>query len=250
MLGIDRLTSDERVAISAKLVALFRSVEDYVAASFTRGRRNLLEPIKAALGPERSMVFLELVNALDIGPYDRQLVVASAVASFIVSLTEWRAWIESLVARVEAMFSKFLAMVDLKIAEAFTRGADEFQTELRLAAREAAYSEYRAVAVLRSQAIAEEVAALAAAANELARLKAELQAERSVRAAPPSRAGGFLSPTGFALVAAAFVLGWGLALFMTRPAPRQADLSRPAVRVVAASSMRSVNVGRPFSKTV
>lgn len=213
-------------------------------------RRNLLEPIKAALGPERSMVFMEIINVLDLSPDDSQLVLAAALASFLVSLSEFRAWASDERAALAETLAKFSTTVDLNVAASFTRGADEFQTELRLAAREIAHSEYRAAAVLRSQAIAEEVATLVAAARDLARLEAELRAERTVRAVPASRTGGVLSPVAFALVAAAFVTGWGLALVMTRPVPRHADLSRPALRAVAASSMRSVTVGHPFSKTV
>lgn len=106
-----------------------------------------------------------------------------------------------------------------------------YQTELCLAAREAAYSEYRAV-VSRSQVITEEVAALVAAACDLACLRAE----RSVRAAPPARAGGFLSPGGVRDRRRGVRAGLGSC---DPTDSRHANLTRPVVRLIAASSMRS-----------
>ena len=216
----------------------------------SRGRRNFIEPIKKALGPERAIVFMEIVNLLDLNPDDPELVLAAVVASFIVSLTEFREWIEALVKRVEAMFSNFLGLIELKIGEALTRGADEFQTELRLSAREIAQSEYRAAAALRSQAIADEVAALAAAARDLARREAELKAQQTARGTMPAQPSRWLSPGLFGLLAAAFVLGWLAALFVLRPGPQHAYAPLGTSLSVASSSIRSVSFGCPSSRTV
>jgi hypothetical protein len=187
------------------------------------GTRNLLEPIKAALGPDRTMAFMELVNALDLNPNDPELVLCAGMASFVVSITEFRTWGTGERDAMKEMLATFVARVDLEVAGAFTRGADEFQTELRLAAREIAQSEYRAAASLRNQAIMDEIEALKAATAELVRKESELKARQTVtpgRVARASTPASFLSPKVFAAIAVAFVLGWVCALFMLRPAPR------------------------------
>lgn len=200
--------------------------------------RNLLEPIKAALGPERTMVFMEIMNILDVSPNDPEMVLVSAMASFIVSIIEFRAWASQEREAFKEMLAAFAASNDLQIAGAFTRGADEFQTELRLSARETAQSEYRAAASLRSQAITDEVEALKTAALEFARREAELKARQAVTPArvPVISAKFALSPQFFGAVAAAFVLGWVGALVMLHSAPRHAFVAHP--RAVAWASVQ------------
>ena len=195
-------------------------------------QRNFLAPIKAALGPELSLVFMEIVNACDLNPDDPELCLAAVVATLLGALKEFRGWASGEREALDATLAKFLGGVDLKVAEAFTRAADEFQTEGHLAAREIAQSEYRAAAALRSQAIAEEVRALAAAAGDLARREAELRVERVVQA-PQRPAAGFFSPLGFGVLATAFIIGWAIALFFVRPGPRHAQVARPGARAVA-----------------
>jgi hypothetical protein len=183
--------------------------------------RNLLEPIKAALGPERTMAFMELLNALDLNPNDPELVLCAAMASFLVSITEFRTWATTEREAMKGMLAEFVAGIDLKVAGAFTRGADEFQTELRLAAREIAQSEYRAAASLRSQAITDEIEALKSATAELARKEAELNVRQAVASGrvPVVASRMILSPNFFSAVAAAFVVGWVAALVMLRRWP-------------------------------
>ena len=183
--------------------------------------RNLLEPIKAALGPERTMAFMELLNALDLNPNDPELVLCAAMASFLVSITEFRTWATTEREAMKGMLAEFVAGIDLKVAGAFTRGADEFQTELRLAAREIAQSEYRAAASLRSQAITDEVEALKSATAELAHKEAELKVRQAVAPGrvPVVASRMILSPNFFSAVAAAFVVGWVAALVMLRRWP-------------------------------
>jgi hypothetical protein len=199
---------------------------------------NRLERIKAALGPERTMVFMEIMNILEVGPNDPEMILVSAMASFILDILEFRAWASQEREAWKEMFAAFLASIGLQIAAAFTRGADEFQTELRLSARETAQSEYRAGASLRSQAITDEVEALKTAALEFGRLAAELKARQAVE---PARVSGIsakftLSPQFFGAVAAAFVLGWVGALVMLHSAPRHAFVAPP--RAVAQVSVQ------------
>lgn len=204
--------------------------------------RNLLEPIKAALGPERTMAFMELLNALDLSPNDPELVLCAAMASFVISIGEFREWGTAQREGIKEMLATFVTQVDLQVAGAFTRGADEFQTELRLAAREIAQSEYRAAASLRSQAITDEIEALKAATADLVRRESELKARQAVtpgRVALASAPAAFLSPKVFLAIAAAFVIGWGAALLMLRPmASHHADTGHG--RAVASNPVRGL----------
>jgi hypothetical protein len=203
-------------------------------------QRNLLEPIKAALGPERTMAFMQLLNALDLSPNDPELVLCAAMASFVISIGEFREWGTTQREVLKEMLATFVTSVDLQVAGAFTRGADEFQTELRLAAREIAQSEYRAAASLRSQAITDEVEALKAATAELVRRESEIRARQAValpgRVPLASAPAAFLSPRVFLAIAAAFVIGWGAALLTLRPVTHHASVGHG--RAVASSPVR------------
>jgi hypothetical protein len=194
-------------------------------------RRDRLQTIKDALGPERTVGFMELMMRLDIAPDADELVLAACVASFVVDLREFRKWATDEREAFEKAFARSTASIGGSIAEAFTRGGDDFQTELRLAARDVAQSEYRAAAALRSDAIAGEVQSLSAAAQALAR---EREANTVARiagrdggavAAPASQGGTLLgiewSPRIFGVVAIAFLVGWAACLFLTHGAVRR-----------------------------
>jgi hypothetical protein len=187
-----------------------------------------LGPIKAALGPERDAAFMEFMIRLNIPPDSEQLALAAANASFIVSLMEFRAWADERIAALEKAFAAMETGVEGRIDEAFTRNADEFQTEARLAARDLTQSEFRAAAVLRSEAIHAEVEALKietqalAREREAARLRqiasvesvADAWARTGFAPAPagPRFFGVAWTPAVFAAVAVAFVVGYAVSL--------------------------------------
>ena len=53
------------------------------------------------------MVFMEIINVLDLSPDDSQLVLAAALASFLVSLSEFRAWSSDERAALAETLAKF-----------------------------------------------------------------------------------------------------------------------------------------------
>ncbi len=177
-------------------------------------RKDYLGPIKEALGPERTVAFMELLNRLDLNPNDPELVLCAAMASFVISMNEFRSWAEGERKALEAMFSKFVASVDLKVAESFTKGSDDFRTEMQLGARELATSEYRAAASLRSSAIADEIESLKAAARALVVKHGELRSAEVVSAGSSTggmaAGGGWMSPKVVVVLLLVFVVGFGL----------------------------------------
>jgi hypothetical protein len=193
--------------------------------------KNYIGRIKEALGPERALVFLETVNALDLGPEDPELLLAAANASMVVSLAEIPGQMVAGREQLEALFARFLQDVDLRIAESMITAVDEMATEVRTMARELALGEYSAAAALRSAAIMDEVRALRGATAELERERQAAQARDIAagtstsaalgdRAAPggalASAAGFALSPNAFVVLVLAIVLGVFLGAFMTK----------------------------------
>jgi hypothetical protein len=199
--------------------------------------RNYIERIKTALGPERAMIFMETVNALDLNPDDPELLLAAANASFVVSLAEIPKLIASEREKLEGVFARFLQDVDLKIAEGMTKAVDEMHTEVRTMARELAQGEYTAAASLRSTAIMDEVRALKGAANELERERLAADARGiAVGGSGPEggpanvRGGGGLTPRTFVVFAVILVVGVLVGAFLTK---RTYDGWRPPARHVA-----------------
>jgi hypothetical protein len=188
--------------------------------------KNVIGRIKEALGPERALVFLETVNALDLGPEDPELLLAAANASMVVSLAEIPGQIVAGREHLEALFARFLQDVDLRIAESMTTAVDEMATEVRTMARELALGEYSAAAALRATAIMDEVRALRGATAELERERQAAQArdiaaETSASAAEGGRAAAVpgaptMTPKAFGILVVAVVLGMYLGAFLTK----------------------------------
>ena len=212
--------------------------------------KNYLVRIKDTMGPEAAMAFMEAVNALDLNPDDPELLLAACNASFVVSLAEIPKRIEAERAKVEAVFARFLADVDLKVAEAMTKAVDEMHTEVRTMARELAMGEYTAAASLRSTAINDEVRALRAATGDLERATQAATAhgiatgeapEHDATAAHASTGG--ISPRRFVLVAAALVIGVLLGAFFTKRsyegwhAPAHHTAAAPVQRAAASAAI-------------
>ena len=200
--------------------------------------KNYIERIKTALGPERAMIFMETVNALDLNPDDPELLLAAANASFVVSLAEMPKLIASEREKLEGVFARFLQDADLKIAESMTKAVDEMHSEVRTMARELAQGEYTAAASLRSTAIMDEVRALKGAANELERerLAADARGIAVGRSGPeggPAHVrggGGGLTPRTFVVFAVILVVGVLIGAFLTK---RTYDGWRPPARHAA-----------------
>jgi len=216
--------------------------------------KNYIGVIKDALGPERAMIFMEAVNALDLNPDDPELLLAAANASFVVSLAEVPKILVAEREKQEGVFARFLQDVDLKIAEGMTKAVDEMHTEVRTMARELATGEYTAAASLRSTAIMDEVRALKGAASELERERLAVGARAIAGGgvgpeggpAPAHVHGGrglALTPRTFVTLAIILVVGVFVGAFMTKRSydgwkpPRHAALVRRLVASFAVSAL-------------
>jgi hypothetical protein len=216
--------------------------------------KNYIERIKGALGPERAMIFMETVNALDLNPEDPELLLAAANASFVVSLAEIPKIIVAEREKLEGVFARFLQDVDLKIAEGMTKAVDEMHSEVRTMARELATGEYTAAASLRSTAIMDEVRALKGAAGDLERERLAADA-RGIAVGGTGPEGGTVSARGrggpglgltprtFLTLALVLVVGVFVGAFLTKrtyegwrpPPPRHAAVV-PFQRLAASSA--------------
>lgn len=142
--------------------------------------KEIVDRICAALGPERTIVFKQLLHVFNLKAADPELLVGMAVASMLVDVKE-------LIERTEAMggtltdaaksvsaamstgSDSLAEKIDLEVSKAVARALDSMSEELRRLARELALNEVNAAGLARQTAIDQETKALIAAARDYAK---------------------------------------------------------------------------------
>ncbi len=188
--------------------------------------KEIVDRICGALGPERTIVFKQMLHVFNLKAADPELLVGMAVASMLVDVRDLLDRAEALgVTLSDAAKSVSAAMstgsdslaekIDLEVSKSVARSMDSMSEELRRLARELALNEVNAAGLARQTVIEQETKALVAAARDFAKNEVAAKAAVGSSTAVASRTGPTWMQAGL-VGFVAFLIGMALILWMHR----------------------------------